>query len=134
MAAHRLVEVHGVEARRVEVGRPHVADDDQFEGVVRAAEAVGEGLAAAFVADVGLPVGGVGGRTGHHHFDPAALLVQVLPFRAQADDLAVEFHGDATAHADDHAFAFQGFQAALEVFDDVLYQELQAARRGDDGL
>jgi hypothetical protein len=40
--AHRLVEVHGVEAWRVEPGQPHVAHDDDLERVGRVAEALGQ--------------------------------------------------------------------------------------------
>ncbi len=37
VAAHRLVDVHRVQARRVEAGQPHVAHDHDLERVVRVA-------------------------------------------------------------------------------------------------
>ena len=35
VAAHRLVDVHRVQARGVEAGQPHIADDDELERVLR---------------------------------------------------------------------------------------------------
>ena len=82
VAAHRLVDVHRVEARRVEPGQPHVAHEDDLQRVVRVAEALGEGLAAWLVADVRLPVRRVRGGAGHHHLDRALVVVGVLPLGA----------------------------------------------------
>ena len=42
VAAHRLVHVHRGQARRVETGQPHVADDDKLEWIGRIAESQGE--------------------------------------------------------------------------------------------
>ncbi len=45
--AHRLVDVHRVQARRVEAGQPHVAHDHDLERVVRVAEALAPAPRAA---------------------------------------------------------------------------------------
>ena len=74
MAAHRLVHVHRGEARRVEAGEPHVADDDKLERIGRVAEALGERLAPLLGADVGLPVDRVGGRPCHDHLHLALVV------------------------------------------------------------
>ena len=39
VAPHRFVDIHGVAARGVESGEPHVADDDELERVGRVFEA-----------------------------------------------------------------------------------------------
>src|SRR5207249_611064 len=70
-AAHRLVQVHGVQAWRVEAGEPHVTHEHHVQRVGGVAEAVGQRLAPRFVADVGLPIGRIRGRAGHHHLDGA---------------------------------------------------------------
>src|SRR5579884_3727946 len=53
---HRLVQVHRVEGRGIEAREPHVADDDELEGIGWIAEAVGEELPALLAADVRLPL------------------------------------------------------------------------------
>ena len=84
VAAHGLVDVHGVQARSVEAGEPHVAHQHDLEWVLGIAEALCEGLAPWLVADVRLPVGRVSGRAGHHHLDRAPAVVIVVPFGAEA--------------------------------------------------
>ena len=103
--AHRLVDIHRVQARRVEPGQPHVAHDDDAERIRRIAEPVRKRLTPQLVADVRLPVRGIGGGTGHHDFDRALIVLFVVPFRAQRDQLAVKVDADAPAHADDHRLA-----------------------------
>ena len=71
VAAHRLVHVHRVQARRVEAGQPHVAHDDDLERVVRVPEPLRQRLAPRLVADVRLPRERVGRRAGHHDLDDA---------------------------------------------------------------
>ena len=58
VAAHRLVHVHGVQARRVEAGQPHVPHEDDLKGIAGIAEPFRQALAAPLVADVRLPFGG----------------------------------------------------------------------------
>ena len=41
MAAHRLVDVEGVEAGRVEAGQPHIAHQHDLQRIIRVAEALG---------------------------------------------------------------------------------------------
>ncbi len=120
VAAHRLVDVHRVQARRVEAGEPHVAHDHDLERVVRVAEALGQRLAARLVADVRLPVERVGGRAGHHDLDarPASSSSSCQSGRS-ATMLAVQLHADAAAHADDHRLAVHGLEPLLEVLDEV---------------
>ena len=73
--AHRLVDVHRVQARRVEAGQPHVAHDHDAGTGRRVAEPVRQRLAARLVADVLLPVERVGGRAGHHDLERAVVVV-----------------------------------------------------------
>ena len=56
VAAHGLVDVHRVQAGRVEARQPHVAHDHELERVVRVLEALRQRLAPRLVADVALPV------------------------------------------------------------------------------
>ncbi len=46
VAAHRFVGIHRVEARDVEAGQPHIADDDNAERVLGVFEPRGQSLAA----------------------------------------------------------------------------------------
>jgi hypothetical protein len=56
-------------------------------------------------------------------FDFAFAVVVRVPFGAEVDDLLVEFGADATAHADDHAFAFHRSKAIAKVVENVLSNE-----------
>ena len=72
VAPHRLVQVHGVQAGRVEAGQPHVPHQARSrKGIVGVAEPVGQRLPSWLVPDVLLPVGRIGGGAGHHHLDAA---------------------------------------------------------------
>ena len=84
VAAHRLVDVHGVQTQRVEAGQPHVAHEYDPEGIAGIAEPFRQHLAARLVADVRLPAGRVGGATGHHDLDSAPVVILVMPVRTQA--------------------------------------------------
>ena len=134
VAAHRLVDVHRVQARRVEAGEPHVAHQHHLKRVPGVAEPARERLPAGLVADMGLPVGRVGGRAGHDDLDPPLVVVLVVPVRAQARELAVQVDADAPAHADDHRLAVHGLDALLEMRDDVLGDQLEALLRPDHGF
>jgi len=57
VALHRLVGIHRVPAGRVEAGQPHVAHDDDLEGVSGVLEPVCQLAAFLLVADVPLPLG-----------------------------------------------------------------------------
>ncbi len=127
--AHRFVHVHGVHARRIEAGQPHVAHDHQLQGVVRVAGAFGEQIAPRLVADVRLPFGRIGGSPGHHDLDGPGVVIPTVPIRAQLDDFVVELHANAPAHADDHPLAIERRHAVLEVLHDVLGDQLQALVR-----
>ncbi|EXI72988.1 MAG: hypothetical protein AW07_02920 [Candidatus Accumulibacter sp. SK-11] len=131
---HWLVDVHGMQARRVEAGEPHVAHEDELERVLRVAEAIGQRLAPRLAADVRLPVRRVGGRPGHHHLERAAVVVGAVPPWPQLDDLAIQLDADASAHADDHRLALQHLEPFLEMFDDVSGQQLQPPLGADHGL
>ncbi len=81
-----------------------------------------------------LPAGGIGGRAGHHDLEHAPGIVIVGPVGAEPNQLAVEFHADAPAHADDHRLAVYRLEPALEVQGDVLRDEPEALFGPDDGL
>ena len=51
MAAHGFVEVEGTQAGAIGASEPHVAHDDDLEGIVRVAEALRQGFASRFVAE-----------------------------------------------------------------------------------
>ena len=68
VAAHGLVQIHRMQARRVKAGQPHIADDDNLERVFAILEPFGQRLPARFVADMVLPFERVAGRAGHHDF------------------------------------------------------------------
>ena len=53
-ALHGLIDIHGVHGRSVEAGQPHVADDDEFERVVRILGPQLEFLADVLAVDVRL--------------------------------------------------------------------------------
>ena len=124
---HRFIHVHGVQAGCIEAGQEHIAYDDQPQGVFGIFQAVADGFAALFVADVLLPVERVAGGAGHDDFDATLVVFGVVPIRAQLGDFLVQFHADAAAHADDHAFAVRRAQALIEVLDNVGGDLLQAA-------
>jgi hypothetical protein len=88
VAAHRLVDVHRVQARRVEAGQPHVAHDDELERVFGSLEALGQRLAPRLVADVRLPVAGSEAEPVITTLIAPLLVVVVVPVGAQRDDLA----------------------------------------------
>ena len=125
VAAHRLVDVHGVERRGVEAGQPHVADEDDLERVLRIAKPFGEGFSTRLVARVPRHAWTFRGISRHDDLERALLVVVVKPGRAQSDDLVVKIHADAPAHADHHRLAVHRFQALVEVIDDVPRDELQ---------
>jgi hypothetical protein len=133
VGAHGLVQIHGVEARTVKAREPHVADDDDLEGVLRVAKSVCQKLPARLVADVELPLDRVRGRARHHDLD-LALVVVVVPVGTEAHDLVVELDADPPAHADHHGLAVQGPEALFEVAHDVLGHEAQALLRPDHRL
>ena len=134
VAAHRLVDVHGVQAGGVEACEPHVAHQHDLQRVVGVAEPFGEPLSPRLVADVRLPVHGVRRGAGHHDLDCSPAVVGVVPVGTQAHQLAVEVDADATAHAHDHGLAVQHLQPLLEVGHDVLGDLLDALLRADDRL
>ena len=74
---HRLVDIHRVQAGRVEAGQPHVAHDHDAERVFRSLKRVRQFAALVLVADVRLPVGAVLGAAGHDDLRDA------LPFSAR---------------------------------------------------
>ena len=106
MAAHGLVHVHGVQARRVKAGQPHVAHDHHCAaGQCSVSEPLGQGLTPGLVADVRLPFQRVGCRAGHYDLDGTLHVVLAMPVGAQAYQFAVEVNADAPAHADYHRLA-----------------------------
>ena len=129
VASHRLVHVHRVQARGVEAGQPHIADDDELEWVLGVLEAVGQALAAGLVPDVLLPVERVIGRAGHDDLHRAFVVVRMVPVGTKLLDLLVKFDADAAAHADDHRLAVHRVQPVLEVLHQVFGDQLRAAFR-----
>jgi hypothetical protein len=54
-----------------------------------------------------------------------------MPLGAEANDLVIQLHADAPAHADHDGLAVQGLKALLEVVHDVLGHEAQALLGSD---
>jgi hypothetical protein len=119
----------GVEPRQPHV--PHEHDPKRIDGV---SEPVGECLAPGLVADVSLPVHGIGGGAGHHHLDRAPVVVLGRPAGAQPDQLLVQLHADAPAHAHDHRLAVHRLEPGFEMLNDVLRDEPKSLLGADDGL
>ena len=118
--AHRLVDVHRVQARRVEAGQPHVAHDHDLERVVRVVEPLGQRLAARLVADVRLPVERVGRRAGHHDLERALARRRRRATSGRSVTISlVQLDADPPAHADDHRLAVHRLEPLLEVLDQV---------------
>jgi hypothetical protein len=125
VAAHWLVNVHRVQARRIEAGEPHVAHKHDPEGIGGIAKAVRQHLPPRLVPNVWLPVGRVGCGAGHYDFDVSIVVVIVVPSGAQTQQFAIEIDTDTPAHADDHCLAFEGFEPLLEMVNNVLRYKLQ---------
>ena len=140
VAAHGLVDIHGVERRRVEAGQPHVANDGDLEWIGGIVKPFSKFLSPGLVSDVHLPLRRVGGRASHHNFDHALLVIIVMPLRPQLDNFPVNLHTDPPAHADDHRLAFvlglaqHRFRPRFEVFDDILGDEPNALLCADHGF
>ena len=132
--AHRLVHVHGVQARRVEAGEPHVAHQHDPKRILRIPEPLRQRFSARLVADVALPVRRVRCGSGHDDLDAALRIVVVPPVRPQALEFVVQLDADAAAHANDHGLAVHHICPLIEMGYDVLGDEAQALFRADDGL
>ena len=76
----------------------------------------------------------IGGGAGHHDLHDARVVAVGAPLRTQPGEFAVELDTDAAAHADDHGLAVEGFEALLEVSDDVLGDLPDALLCADDRL
>ena len=89
VAAHRLVDVHGVQAGGVEAGEPHVAHQHDLQRVVGVAEPFGQGLAPRLVADVRLPIHGSDAAPVITTLIASAAVIVVVPVGSQAHQFAV---------------------------------------------
>ena len=134
MSAHRLVNIHSVQARRVETREPHIPHQHDLKRIAGVSEPLGKLLPPGLVPDVWLPIQWVGGRAGHHNLYRAFAVIIVVPVWAQEYQLPVELNADAAAHADDHRLSFQSFQPQIEVGDNVLCNLLHTLLRTDHRL
>ena len=134
VAAHRLVEIERVQARRVEPGEPHVAHQHDAERVRGVAEAPRQLLPPRLVADVLPPLRRVRRGAGHDNLHAAVGVAVAAPVRAQARKLTVEIDADAPAHADDHRLAVHRVEPRLEMRHDIARDEGEAPFRADHGL
>ena len=134
VAAHRLVDVHRVQAGCVESRQPHIPDDHELERVGRVLEALLQFGADGLGVDVRLQQRLVRGRTGHHHLDRALHRVVAVPVGAQSHDGVIEMYADVAAHGHHHRLAVHDGQPALEVRHDVRRHLLDARRRTDQLL
>ncbi len=105
-AAHRLVQVHGVQRRRVEPGEQHRLDDDQFERVARILRAALDDLVLRRPADVFEDLTLIAAVAGVNDLDLSGFEGVVVPAGAQRGDLLVEVGADLPGGTDDHPFAW----------------------------
>ena len=117
---HRLVDIHGVKARSIKPGKPHIADDHQFEVIGGVFDPLRQNLAIFLVGVVFNEVAFIGGTGGHDNFDFAAVEVIAVPVGAKFDNLLVEIGSHQTAKGNDHTFATIGSLADFKVGDDIL--------------
>ena len=130
VAAHGLVDVHGVQAGRVEAGEPHVADDDDLEaGRSGSLKRLASSSRRALLRMCGCQSSGIGGGAGHDDLDGALASSSLVPLGAEGDEGVVEVDADAPAHADDHGLAVHGLEALLEVLDEVPRRSARCASR-----
>ena len=54
VTVHRLIDVHGVQRRRIEAGQPHIADDHQLERIAASLKRSASALRRGFVAHMRL--------------------------------------------------------------------------------
>jgi hypothetical protein len=134
VGAHGFVHVHGVQARAVEAREPHVADDDDLEGVLRVSKAVPQKLPPLLVPNVRLPFRRIRSRARHHHLDRALVVVLVVPLRAKANNLVVQLYADAAAHANDHCLTVERLEPLFEVVHDILRDQPKSLLRSRDCL
>jgi len=134
MPVHGFIDVHGVQAGGVKTGQEHIPHDQQFQVIGGVLQPVADMLAPFFVSNMLLPVQRVTGRTGHDDLDRAFVVIRAIPVRAKFDDLIMQRHADASAHADDHALAFRGRGALFEVVDDIRGNLLQAVLTAHNGF
>ena len=122
MALHRLVDIHRVQARRIETGEPHVAHDHELERVIRLLDTLGEQFPPRLRprADMCLPSRRIGRRTRHYDLDRAGLVIVAVPLRAELNNGVIEGDANAAAHADDHSLAVECRQPILEMLHEVL--------------
>jgi len=95
-------------------------------------EAGGEFLTLLLVANVGLPVERIRGRTRHDDFHDTLIIIGGMPGGAQGGDGIIKINADAAGHADDHGFTIHGRQTLLPVGNEVLGNQVNALIGTDD--
>ncbi len=131
---HRFVHVHRVQARDIEPGQPHVAHDDNLQRVFGVLEPLRQRLAPLLVPGMLRQLRPVVRAAGHHDLDHAFLVVLVMPVRMQLDDLVVQLHADAPAHADDERLAVHHFQPGFPMLHQIRRHQLEPFVGADDLL
>ncbi len=121
MPLHWLVHIHRVEAGHVKAGEPHIANNRDFQRVVRVFEAVCQTLTPGFSAsDMPLPLDGIGGRSRHYNFQAALIVILVMPVGVEFGEGVVQIHANSAAHAHDHGLAVHRFKPFSKMINDVL--------------
>ena len=120
MAFHRLVDVHGIHARHVKPGQPHITDNDDLKRIVHILHTFRKMFTAPLVADKRLPLLRIAGTTGHDDLDLAFIVVITMPIRSESNNRFVHIDGNPPRHHNDHRFAEAGFLPLLEMFDNIL--------------
>ena len=130
VAAHRLVHVHRVQARGVEPSEPHVAHEYDLEGDRRdLRKRVARASRRALLRMWGCQ------SVGSEAEPVITILIRPLSSSSSCQSgsrrvsFAVEVDAYPPAHADDHGLAIHRGYPLVEVRDDVLSNETQAAAR-----
>ncbi|MCY1512902.1 hypothetical protein D9M68_473800 [compost metagenome] len=119
VALHRLVDIQGMHARRIEAGQPHVADDHQLQRIGRILETLLQALLHLAGVNMRAQQCLVRGTAGHDDLHRALLRIIVVPFGAQGDDLVIQVHADLATHGHHHGLAALRLVALLEVRDQI---------------
>ena len=134
MSPHRLIDVHCVQARTVESGKPHVTNNDDLQRVFGVFESGRQLLTPRLATSVRCHPRPFAGVAGHYDLDRPLVVVLVEPVRTKLDDLVVQIHTDSAAHADDECLAIHRSQPLLEMPHQVIRCKPQALLGPDKSL
>ena len=134
MAAHGLVNVHGMQAGNVKAGEPHVAHDHDLQRIRWVFHPVRQILPLLFRGVMFRDHGAVGAAGGHHHLDDAFRWIVIMPARPDSDDLIVQVNGNPAAHGHHQGLAVKNGLPYFKMGDNIPGQVLHPVGIADNGL